>query len=159
MRQRVLVILGMAVALLALYTLVFGVRPGGLQAAVATEAVGSARAAGGGSEDAAGGESVSTAVEEAGGAEKKKSFWDVATGKQLETWDSDPFVRDWVMVEALAELDLKAITIGGEKSYVLINDQILEEGDLIIGKRIVLIENDKIILEQGGRTFTLMLGE
>jgi type II secretory pathway component PulC len=49
--------------------------------------------------------------------------------------------------------------MGGEKAYVLINDQIMEEGDVISGKRIVTIESDKVILEQGGRKFTLVLGE
>ncbi|MFO7675540.1 MAG: hypothetical protein R6X12_04405 [bacterium] len=72
---------------------------------------------------------------------------------------SDPFVRDWLLINELAELNLKAITMGGNKAYVLINDQILESGDVISGKRIVRIESDKVLLEQGGRTFTLMLGE
>jgi hypothetical protein len=76
-----------------------------------------------------------------------------------ESWGGDPFVRDWVMVNELANLSLKAITVGGERAYALVNDQILEAGDYISGKRIVSIETDKITLEQGGRTFTLMLGE
>jgi len=78
---------------------------------------------------------------------------------QPESWGSDPFVRDWMLVNELANLSLKAITLGGEQSYALINDQILQEGDQISGKRIVRIESDKVTLEQGGRTFTLLLGE
>ena len=76
-----------------------------------------------------------------------------------ETWGTDPFVRDWVMVNELANLKLKAITLGGERPYALINDQILQAGDEISGKRIVKIESDYVTLEQGGRTFTLLLGE
>jgi len=76
-----------------------------------------------------------------------------------ETWGTDPFVRDWVMVNELANLKLKAITLGGDRPYALINDQILQEGDEISGKRIVNIESDNVTLEQGGRTFTLLLGE
>lgn len=76
-----------------------------------------------------------------------------------ETWDGDPFVRDWVMVNELANLKLKAITLGGEHPYALINDQILQVGDEISGKRVAKIESDNVTLEQGGRTFTLLLGE
>jgi hypothetical protein len=76
-----------------------------------------------------------------------------------EVWGSDPFVRDWVMLNELANFNLKAITLGGERAYALINDQILQEGDVISGKRVVRIESDKVTLEQGGREFTLMLGE
>jgi hypothetical protein len=76
-----------------------------------------------------------------------------------ETWGADPFVRDWVMVNELANLKLKAITLGGERPYALINDQILQVGDEISGKRVAKIESDNVTLEQGGRTFTLLLGE
>ena len=76
-----------------------------------------------------------------------------------ETWGTDPFVRDWVMVNELANLKLKAITLGGERPYALINDQILQIGDEISGKQVVKIESDNVTLEQGGRTFTLLLGE
>lgn len=77
----------------------------------------------------------------------------------VPVWGADPFVRDWVMTAELAGLNLRAITIGGERSYVLINDQILEEGDVIAGKRIVSIASDNVILEQGGFKFTLTIGE
>ncbi len=76
-----------------------------------------------------------------------------------ETWGADPFVRDWVMVNELANFRLKAITLGGDRPYALINDQILQIGDEISGKRIATIESDNVTLEQGGRTFTLLLGE
>ena len=59
----------------------------------------------------------------------------------------------------LANLKLKAITLGGDRPYALINDQILQIGDEISGKKVVKIESDNVTLEQGGRTFTLLLGE
>ena len=74
-------------------------------------------------------------------------------------WGTDPFVRDWVLTMEIKDLKLKAITQSGAKAYALINDQILETGEIIAGKRIVAIEKDKIILEQGGNTFTLLLGQ
>ncbi len=76
-----------------------------------------------------------------------------------ETWGTDPFVRDWVTVNELANLKLKAVTLGGAQPYALINDQILQVGDEISGKKVVKIESDNVTLEQGGRTFTLLLGE
>jgi len=63
------------------------------------------------------------------------------------------------MVNELANLKLKAITLGGDSPYALINDQILQVGDEISGKRVAGIESDYVTLEQGGRTFTLLLGE
>ncbi len=162
MRQRILTVLGVAVALLALYTIAFRARPtnrwtsvaqgsigaGRLPVAVATQAAGSA-----------GGEVEieSTAAKAAGRTAESDSS--ATEEKRPETWGSDPFVRDWIMINELAEMNLNAITIGGDKAYALINDQILEVGDKISGKRIVLIEEEKVVFEQGGRTFDLLLGE
>jgi hypothetical protein len=151
--------LGLAVAVLALYTVFFGARPGGrwasadsgIGSAVATEATG-----GGGKTEAPAGKDKAAATKadaESGTPEAETEV------QQPETWGSDPFVRDWLLVNELAEMRLNAITIGGERAYALINDQIMEEGDQISGKRIAKIESDKVILEQGGRTFTLLLGE
>jgi hypothetical protein len=81
--------------------------------------------------------------------------------KEEETikWGSDPFIRDWVLATEIKDLKLTAVTISGTKAYALINGQILGQGEVIMGKRIVDIERDKVILEQGGRQFTLFLGE
>jgi hypothetical protein len=161
LRQRILVILGIAVTLLALYTFVFRARPAGVAnadiaaltgemgAAVATQAAGS------GTETAAPAvspDSVAGKAAEPAGALAPKVL-------PPEIWETDPFVRDWVMVNELANFSLKAITLGGERAYALINDQILEEGDVINGKKVVKIESETVTLEQGGRTFTLLLGE
>ena len=152
MRQRILVLLGIAVAVLALYTFVLRPRPEtkGLGAAAA-EATG-AKVMASEPTPAAKGAAAKTADAAGAGA---------LTPKVLppETWGTDPFVRDWVMVNELANMKLKAITLGGESPYALINDQILQVGDEISGKRIASIESDYVTLEQGGRTFTLLLGE
>lgn len=150
MRQRILVLLGIAVAVLALYTFVLRPQPElkGVSAAAA-EATGAKTKA------------VQPAPTATDAAAKPAAATGALTPKVLppETWGADPFVRDWVMVNELANLRLKAITLGGERPYALINDQILQIGDEISGKRIAKIESDNVTLEQGGRTFTLLLGE
>ncbi|UCG43780.1 MAG: hypothetical protein JSU73_03965 [candidate division WOR-3 bacterium] len=164
MRARILVILGIAVAVLALYT-IFRAQPesrlaatgsataGQLQLAVATEVTGESEAAAGEATPPEGASPSETAESGAVGAEAE------TPAKQPETWGGDPFVRDWVMTSELAEMSLSAITIGGDKAYALINNQILEVGDQISGKRIIEIQDEQVVLEQGGRTFTLLLGE
>lgn len=83
----------------------------------------------------------------------------VETQEEKGKWGTDPFIRDWVLGSEITDLKLKAITESGIKAYALINDQILEVGEVISGKRIVTIEKDKVILQQGTRTFTLLLGQ
>ena len=150
MRQRILVLLGIAVAVLALYTFAFRPQPElkGVSAAAA-EATGAKAKA------------VQPAPTATDTAAKPAEITGALTPKVLppETWGADPFVRDWVMVNELVNLKLKAITLGGERPYALINDQILQVGDEISGKRVAKIESDNVTLEQGGRTFTLLLGE
>jgi hypothetical protein len=156
LKQRILIVLGLVVALLALYTLFFSVRPersgtaaGGWASALATQAGADEREA-----EAEADADTEAAVKKSGPTGKE--FSEV---REPESWGSDPFVRDWLLVNELREMQLKAITLGGERAFALINDQILEEGDMISGKRITRIESDKVIMEQGGRTFTLVLGE
>ena len=154
MRQRILVLLGIAVAALALYTFVFRPQPeiNGVSAVAAAATGAKAKAKAKVVQPA-----PAAKVEVAQSADTTGAL----TPKILlpETWGTDPFVRDWVMVNELANLKLKAITLGGDRPYALINDQILQAGDEISGKRIVKIESDNVTLEQGGRTFTLLLGE
>jgi len=142
--------LGIAVAVLALYTFVLRPQPEikGVSAAAA-EATGAKAKA------------VQPAPTAKDTAAKPADTTGALTPKVLppETWGADPFVRDWVMVNELVNLKLKAITLGGERPYALINDQILQVGDEISGKRVAKIESDNVTLEQGGRTFTLLLGE
>ena len=46
------------------------------------------------------------------------------------------------MVNELANLKLKAITLGGDRPYALINDQILQVGDESAASEVVKIESD-----------------
>lgn len=142
--------MGIAVAVLVLYTFAFRPQPElkGVSAAAA-EATGAKTKA------------VQPAPTAKGMAAQPAGAAGALTPRVLppETWGTDPFVRDWVMVNELANLKLKAITLGGERPYALINDQILQIGDEISGKQVVKIESDNVTLEQGGRTFTLLLGE
>lgn len=163
MRQRILTLLGIAVAVLALYTVVFRPRPAGpkfigvaaserLAGAVATQTTQSTKTTG------APGTAAEPAAPAEAGAPAKPEPPELATAEPVE-WGADPFVRDWILINELANLRLKAITLGGDGASALINDQILQAGDQIAGKRIVRIELDKVTMEQGGRTFTLVLGE
>jgi len=148
----------MTVALLAVYTMVYTVVPA--DDAPASERLGAqagARRAARRAADAAG--QAAEAVAQAVTPDKPRAEWDVTAMREPEVWGADPFVRDWMLVNELAELSLRAITLGGERAYALINDQILEEGDLISGKKIIKIEADRVVLEQGSRTFNLLLGD
>ena len=171
MRQKILVLLGIAVAVLAFYTFVLRPQPEikGVSAAAA--------AATGAKPKATNAKTTATSAKAKAAAAKAKAVQPAPTATNTaakpadttgaltpkvlppETWGTDPFVRDWVSVNELADLKLKAVTLGGEHPYALINDQILQIGDEISGKRIVKIESDNVTLEQGGRTFTLLLGE
>ena len=146
---------------LALYTFAFRPRPA-LQgvSSVATAATG-AKARAKAAQSAAAAKVAKPAPAAKDASAKPAEATGALTPKVLrpETWVSDPFVRDWVMVNELANLKLKAITLGGDHPYALINDQILQIGDEISGKKVVNIESDNVTLEQGGRTFTLLLGE
>ncbi len=83
-----------------------------------------------------------------------------STGEETAVeWGSDPFVRDWILVSEVANLNLRAITVSPTGASALINDQILQVGDEISGKKVIRIDPDQVTLEQGGRTFTLTLGE
>jgi hypothetical protein len=155
--------LGIAVAVLALYTFAFRPQPGlkGMSAAATAATGAKAKAKAKAAQPAPAAKAAQPAPTAADTAAQPAAATGALTPKVLlpETWGADPFVRDWVLVNELANLKLKAITLGGERPYALINDQILQIGDEISGKRVVKIESDNVTLEQGGRTFTLLLGE
>lgn len=155
MRQRILTILGIAVAVLAVYTFVFRARPDSPKILAtpggpASPALAAAQSTGSGAAP------TSPAAPAAAAAPAPTP--PPAVLEPL-VWGSDPFVRDFLLVNELAAFKLKAVSIGDGTASALINDQILEEGDLVKGKRIVSIQADRVILEQGGRTFVLLLGE
>lgn len=161
MKKSISTVLAMAVGLLAVYTLAFRVRSVQWDAAAqaAADRLSAAATAAEKQRSRSRAASATAAVSQPAAAEEKKQETGQPAAEEPVVWGNDPFVRDWVLVNELASLSLRAITLGGEKPYVLINDQILEEGDQISGKRIVKIECDRVVLEQGGRTFNLMLGE
>lgn len=74
------------------------------------------------------------------------------------TWQSDPFVRDWMLAGELRDMKLRAVTVG-EKSLALINDRIVALGDTISGKRLTAITRDSVVFEFGGQRRSLKIGE
>ncbi len=146
-----MVILGLGVAVLAVFPLVRSRPPVAPQvitgaAAEVTQQVRGKAAA------------VRTAVQEAVAPLTQQAARQPAVAEPV-VWGSDPFVRDWMLMSEVANLNLRAITVTSGGASALINDQIVQVGDLISGKRVVRIEQDQVTLEQGGRTFTLTLGE
>ena len=122
MRHRILIIMGLAVALLAVYTFVLRAQPSGrskiagtteqLRTTLAAKATGQPEA--GAEAPAAAPTDTATGKAEAAGTETPA----VAAIPAPEVWGSDPFVRDWMLTNELANLYLKAITIGGEREPV-----------------------------------------
>jgi len=152
-RQRFLVILALVVAVLAVVTLVRSkpsVAPQIITNEVTTEVT--RRAKGKAAK-------LKSRVQEAvAPLTTPKDFSSPVYTEPIE-WGSDPFVRDWMLMSEVANLNLRAITVTSDGGSALINDQIVQAGDLISGKKVVSIEPDRVTLEQGGRTFTLILGE
>lgn len=76
-----------------------------------------------------------------------------------EVWGEDPFVRDFSYLAEMKSLIVSAITISENEAYAIINNQIVHVGDIIDGKKVVAIERDRVIVEKGGKRFTIFLGE
>jgi type II secretory pathway component PulC len=98
-----------------------------------------------------------------------KSAENLATKKlpigQQYSWKRDPFMRigqtepekkDRVTQPDI-KLVLKAITKDANKSFVMINDLILKEGETVAGYRIDKIYNDKVQLIKNNKTTFLYL--
>jgi len=87
--------------------------------------------------------------------------------KQYDSWDRDPFqpivtVRKQRQIESLKLEDIsKKYSLKGffhsegEKSYVMINDEILAEGEEKDGLRIEDIQENRVLCTYRGRSFTL----
>lgn len=152
MRQRILAILAAGVAVLTFFTF-FRAKPNVVPQVItqmaATEVTQSVKGKGA---------AIKTAVEGVVAPLAAKGETQPAVNEPIE-WGSDPFVRDWMLMSEVANLNLRAISVSSEGASALINDQILQVGDVISGKRVISIESDRVTLEQGGRTFTLTLGE
>jgi len=89
------------------------------------------------------------------------------------SWRRDPFRRnieisskmnlgkmvESLLIPKLGNFNLTAISRKGNKSYALINDQIVSIGDTVNGFRLVEIQSTKVILKKNDFTFTLSLPE
>ncbi|MEO0083115.1 MAG: hypothetical protein ABIK33_01835 [candidate division WOR-3 bacterium] len=160
MRQRILLIVLGVVILLAIYTFVIRKPSARVNKAVSTaKAKVTEKAASGQLKDVA--KSVKEPLKSAVSSVTKKPAVDTVKPADTEIgkWGVDPFVRDWVVAGEISNLKLKAISKSGSKAYALINDQILEVGEVILGMKIIAIENDKVILEQSGNKYTVLLGQ
>jgi nucleoid-associated protein YgaU len=73
-------------------------------------------------------------------------------------WQSDPFVRDWMLAGELRDMKVRAVTIGA-KPLALINDRIVSLNDTISGKRVAAITRDSVVFEFGGQRRSLKIGE
>ena len=75
-------------------------------------------------------------------------------------WGKDPFVSEIEKGEHIAELKLKGISFGKDKSgFVFINDQILKKGDKIGEYEVMDIFKDKVLIKKGNQTFYLAFTE
>lgn len=161
MRQRILLIVLGVVILLAIYTFFIRPKPQVVQRVAKAKSQTAAKVSKTKEKVAAATKEVAKTV-----AQPVKSLIETKT-ETIKTepisengkWGSDPFIRDWVSSEEIKDLRLKAVTQSGSKAYALINDQILETGEMIQGKRIVAIDKDNVTLEQGDRKFVLFLGQ
>lgn len=79
--------------------------------------------------------------------------------EDTEKWGDDPFVRDFSYLAEIKSLIVSAITISEKEAYAIINNQIVRVGDVIDGKKVVAIEKDRVIVERVGKRFTIFLGE
>lgn len=79
--------------------------------------------------------------------------------EDTEKWGEDPFVRDFSYLAEMKSLVVSAITISENEAYAIINNQIVHVGDILDGKKVVAIEKDRVIVEKGGKRFTIFLGE
>ncbi len=79
--------------------------------------------------------------------------------EDTEKWGEDPFVRDFSYLAEMKSLVVSAITISENEAYAIINNQIVHVGDVVDGKKVVAIEKDRVVVEKGGKRFTIFLGE
>ena len=78
------------------------------------------------------------------------------------SWKRDPFVkiedrpvRKVKKVAPKIHLKLNALTYAGENSFVMINDVILKEGEMIEGYRVDKISQNRVKLTKNGRSIYL----
>ena len=76
-------------------------------------------------------------------------------------WGIDPFYHARGTQDvAGSSLQLKGVSLGRNKTgYAFINDEIVTEGDVIYGYKIVAVEMNKVLLKRGLESFYLVLPE
>ncbi|OQX80844.1 MAG: hypothetical protein B6D56_03995 [Candidatus Omnitrophica bacterium 4484_70.1] len=76
-------------------------------------------------------------------------------------WGVDPFYHP-IKKELTSglRLVLKGVSIGkGRRNFAFINDEIVGEGEKILGYEVVKVEKDKVLLRKGKEKFYLVLPE
>ena len=85
--------------------------------------------------------------------------------KKYDTWGRDPFATPEFENEqaaarrAASALVLKGIFKSGDRTFVMINDVVLEPGQEKKGIRLESIEGRKVVCRRGGQTYTLQWRE
>ena len=72
-------------------------------------------------------------------------------------WGRDPFMVTQTPVSSSSALALDGIVYDEKDSYVLINNQLLHIGDEVNGNRVVDIQQDTVILNDGNKNIELKL--
>lgn len=72
-------------------------------------------------------------------------------------WGRDPFMVTQTPVSSSFALALGGIVYDEKDSYALINNQLLHIGDEVAGNRVVGIQQDRVILNDGNKDIELRL--
>ncbi len=72
-------------------------------------------------------------------------------------WGRDPFMVTQTPASSSSALALDGIVYDEKDSYVLINNQLLHIGDEVNGNRVVGIQQDRVILNDGNKDIELKL--
>lgn len=95
---------------------------------------------------------------------------DIIAKRHFETWGRDPFKTPYREIVALAEKNrekgkeedpkekyiLKGLMHGAKgKNFVLINEEVIAEGEEVDGLRILKIDENNVLCRYGEETFTL----
>lgn len=92
---------------------------------------------------------------------EKKATPKITPGQRKRTefvdWGRNPFVWRKATAGPTSGLTLSGIVWDEEASYAIINGDIVHTGDTIDGKTVKRIEQDKVILNDGLKDYTLRL--
>lgn len=74
-----------------------------------------------------------------------------------KAWGRNPFVISSAPVSGFTGLQLGGIVYDVKDSYALINDEIVHTGDEINGNKVIKIEQNKVILNDGAKDIELIM--